>query len=135
MKYCSTKCRRDNNKNNIAYRNSGKNSRKKKPMLYSLNSIKGRAKKRGLEFTLKLEDVIVPEYCPILGIKLEHSTGHGGKIHSPSIDRIDNARGYTPDNIQVISTLANQMKSSATPEQLLMFAEWVLKTYKEKELN
>jgi len=29
----------------------------------------------------------------------------------------------------VISHLANCMKSSANPEQLILFAEWVLKTY------
>ena len=74
------------------------------------------------------EDVlkIWPEdgMCPALGIRL--SLLKEGRTHSPSIDRIDSSKGYTPDNIQVISTLANRMKQNATPDQLKAFAEWVL---------
>jgi hypothetical protein len=133
MKYCSTTCRTLRNKN-TSYK-SVKNAKRKKPMLYALRCIRNRATKKGLEFTLTIDDVITPEYCPVLGLKLEHTNTRGGSISSPSIDRVDNTKGYTPGNIQVISSLANQMKSSATPEQLIMFAEWVLATYKEKELN
>jgi hypothetical protein len=71
-----------------------------------------RARKLGREFSITAADIRVPEFCPILGIRLEKRPGaHSG---SPSLDRIDSARGYTPDNIQVISLRANQLKRDGT---------------------
>lgn len=89
---------------------------------------KQRAKISGLEFNLSPEDIQIPRFCPILGVELiSHSGSSGGRGHSPSLDRIDNTKGYTKDNIQVISHLANQMKGSASTEQLIKFADWVYK--------
>lgn len=90
---------------------------------------KGRAKLKGLEFTLKLEDIIIPKYCPILGIELVCKSGtSGGQKNSPALDRINSNGGYTKDNVQVISHLANMMKSHATDEELMIFAKWVIKS-------
>lgn len=89
-----------------------------------------RCLKSGKEFSIDVEDIIIPELCPYLGIKLEpHSGSSGGKPYSPSLDRIDNSAGYTRDNIQVISHLANQMKANASREELLIFAKNVLKIF------
>lgn len=90
-----------------------------------------RAKRRcvesGREFDIEIEDIIIPEYCPILGIKLKVNSGKSGAYRdSPSLDRIDNSKGYTKDNIQVISQLANAMKSHATNEELLKFSHWMI---------
>jgi hypothetical protein len=52
------------------------------------------------------------------------------KYNSPSLDRINNNRGYTKNNIQVISYRANTMKGDASPIELIRFAEWVLQNYK-----
>ena len=59
--------------------------------------------------------------CPIF--KTPFRVG-GDYTTSPSIDRIDASRGYYPDNIQIISHLANSMKSYANPEQLKNFANY-----------
>lgn len=45
---------------------------------------------------------------------------------TPSIDRIDATKGYTKDNIQVISKQANAMKWDSTKEELVEFAKGVL---------
>jgi hypothetical protein len=93
-----------------------------------LQSAKGRAKKYGHDFNIELEDIIIPEYCPLLGIKIEpREGGHGPKDSSPSLDRIDNTKGYVKGNVWVISWLANKMKATANNEQLLTFATNVQK--------
>lgn len=89
-----------------------------------------RARERDFEFNLDPEDCQVPEVCPVFGFPLVINSGkQGGAKDSPSIDRIDHRGGYTKDNVQIISRLANVMKADATPEQLITFAKWVLKTY------
>lgn len=96
-----------------------------------LKAAKQRAEKNGILFNIEISDIIIPEYCPILGVKLESGIGKGrGNInrkYSPSLDRIIPSLGYTKGNIQVISWLANTMKSMATLEELIMFANGIIK--------
>lgn len=89
-----------------------------------------RAREKGIEWNLSrelLKELIVP-ICPILGIELCY-TNLVLADNSPTIDRIDNALGYIDGNVQVLSCLANRMKSNATPEQLLKFAEYINQRY------
>jgi hypothetical protein len=88
-----------------------------------------RALQRNIEFNLTIEDIIIPEYCPILGVKLVVGTAKDYE-HSPSIDRIDNSKGYIKGNIAIISKKANSMKNSATLEELIKFANWVINQVK-----
>lgn len=85
---------------------------------------KHRARHNDIEFDLELEDVEIPSHCPALGVQMEH----GGKYspNHPSIDRIDPNKGYTKDNIAVISRRANTIKSNATPEELLKIAGYAM---------
>lgn len=93
---------------------------------------KQRCKKSTLEFSISVDDIVIPDVCPILGIKLNMNSGKSGAYkNSPSLDRIDNNKGYTPDNIQVISQLANAMKGAASDEELLAFAKWIIETRSE----
>jgi hypothetical protein len=94
---------------------------------------KNRSRLSGLEFDITVGDIDIPDECPVMGLPLmPHVGSPGGRPNSPSLDRIDSRKGYTKDNIQVISHLANQMKSSATPQQMLKFADWAIKTYRDK---
>jgi hypothetical protein len=90
-----------------------------------LKAAKIRAIKKGLSFSITEKDILVPSVCPVLGIPLYVSKGryHAG---SPTIDRIDNALGYTPKNVAVISYRANSLKSDATPAELLAVAKYAL---------
>lgn len=89
-----------------------------------LRNALARAKRHGLPFEISLEDIVVPEYCPVLGIKL--STNWGGRFtsNSPSLDRIKPSLGYIPGNVIVISCRANTLKRDATPKELRLLAEF-----------
>ncbi len=87
---------------------------------------KKRSAKLGRMFNILPEDVVVPTHCPLLGIELQMGVG----VHqpnSPSLDRIDSDKGYTKDNIWVISRRANVIKSNATIFELeLIVKNWEL---------
>jgi hypothetical protein len=91
------------------------------------NAAKQRAKKSGIPFEIAVEDVIIPERCPIFGFEI--NTSERARMHprSPSLDRIVPGKGYVSGNVWVISWQANRMKSDATPEQLRQFCEGVLR--------
>jgi hypothetical protein len=84
---------------------------------------KARSKEKGLPFALTAADIIIPNFCPILGIPLQRGVG---KVidGSPSLDRIDSTLGYVPGNVQVISYRANTLKNSATRDEILLMAQW-----------
>ena len=97
-----------------------------------------RANIKGLEFDLpSYKDLPkCPKRCPILNIplkvgKLKDSNG-GGTDNSPSLDRIDNNKGYVKGNLQIISRKANQMKSNANFEEIEMLYKY-MKKIKEKK--
>jgi hypothetical protein len=77
-----------------------------------------RARKSGTPFDITVEDIVIPDVCPVLGIPLVRSARRGGSDNSPSLDRIVSERGYVRGNILVVSMLANVIKTSATPEQI-----------------
>lgn len=78
-----------------------------------IKNAKQRAKRAGLPFSLRPSDIQVPEICPVLGIPLFRTPVKPSE-HSPTIDRIDNSKGYEPGNIVVVSYRANRLKSDAT---------------------
>lgn len=94
-----------------------KSMRSRDPIRYLLNQVRYRAKKTGKEFDLTKEELYVPEFCPILGIPLFFTEGKRTD-NSYSIDRIDNSKGYTKDNVRVISLAANIRKGDLTIEQV-----------------
>jgi len=105
---------------------SSKSWRDENKDIFALKRIKERAKEKGLEFNLTREDIDYPSVCPILGLSLERSNDGIPKKNSPSVDRIDPSKGYTKDNIQVISSKANFMKRDASILELLAFARGIL---------
>lgn len=82
-----------------------------------LDRSKSRAKRKGFEHNITIEDIIIPKNCPLLGIPL-----FAGKEsvcpNSPTLDRIDSSKGYVKGNVWVISYKANTIKSNATLEEL-----------------
>lgn len=87
---------------------------------------KDRAQKYGFDFDIEESDIVIPEMCPILEVPLEFGT-RGNYEYTPSIDRIDNSKGYVKGNIQIISKKANSMKNSASIDELRKFCKNVLR--------
>jgi hypothetical protein len=83
-------------------------------------TIRSRAKYKGMSFNLEKEDIVLPTHCPILNKPFIYRD----KKYTYSIDRKDSTKGYTKDNVWVVSLLANRMKSDATEEEVQLFGEW-----------
>ena len=81
-----------------------------------------RAKRKGIPFTITIDDIVIPETCPLLGIQLV-STNDKTDPRNPSLDQKDPGKGYTPDNIWVISSRANALKWDASLQELQTLVE------------
>jgi len=97
---------------------------RERPEPILLQGAKTRAKAHNLPFDLKIQDIIVPERCPILDIPLKIGEKTASP-NSPSLDRIDPQKGYVRGNVLVISHRANTIKSDATPEELRKVADFL----------
>lgn len=100
----------------------GKEYRRKTQEKQILIRVKKRAKTLGLPFNLTEEDIIIPKYCPILGLKLEMAGSN--RNCSPSLDRLIPEKGYVKGNVSVISNRANSLKSNMTLQEIIKLAEW-----------
>ena len=89
------------------------------PEKYLIYISKSRAKRIGKEFSITEDDISIPEYCPILNIKLGPvSSSIKERDSSPSVDRIDTTKGYIKGNVRVISFRANACKADMTIEDI-----------------
>lgn len=113
--------------NSEEYKDSVTRMRKDNPSRVMLYSAKRRASRDGLPFDIEESDIVIPEYCPILNIKLDYDN-KDTRENSPSLDKIVPELGYVKGNISVISCRANRIKSDASVDEL----EAILKYYKEK---
>jgi hypothetical protein len=78
-----------------------------------------RAKRDGVPFEITRNDIPpIPDICPVLGIPLFRKKGRGPCENSPTLDKIDNSKGYTKDNIAIVSFRANRLKADMTLEEL-----------------
>jgi hypothetical protein len=84
---------------------------------------KTRAKHKGFEFNISIEDIKIPTVCPILGVPLDR----------PSIDRHDSSKGYIKGNIVVMSTRANVLKNNGTLEEFKLIVKY-LESYEVVDL-
>jgi len=101
--------------------------------LSMLRIAKARARRRNIFFELSLENIEIGAKCPILGIPFE--VGSVNWQSSPSLDRIDNRRGYEPDNVIVVCMMANSIKNQATPDQIKKVGKFYEKLYRQKAID
>ena len=94
-----------------------------------------RAKKKGIPFELTLDYIneIWPDgnKCPVFGIPFVRGKGEQCPA-SPTLDRIEPNKGYTIGNVQVISALANRIKTDATAAEVMIVAQYLIKEERER---
>lgn len=92
-----------------------------------LNSARARAKKKQIIFSIDLNDIVIPEFCPVFtDMRLNKNNKKQG-LDSPTLDRLIPSLGYVKGNIRVISWKANHIKSFASLEDITKVYEWLKK--------
>ena len=86
------------------------------PAKYLWATARSRAKQKGIEFCIEVEDIPIHSHCPISGKEL--TKGDGYDPNAMSLDRVDNSLGYVKGNVQVISRIMNLKKSNMTIDDL-----------------
>lgn len=89
-----------------------------------LRGARRRAADLGLPFDITINDIVVPYFCPALGIEIDKGASRLSP-GSPTLDRIIPARGYVVGNIAVISWRANKLKNNATADELARLSAWL----------
>lgn len=94
-----------------------------------LSAARHRAKKANLPFNITVDDIHIPDACPVLGIELQFNRGGRGHARdtSPSLDKVLPKLGYVRGNILVVSNRANTLKSNATVTELQALARFYSK--------
>jgi hypothetical protein len=103
------------------------------------NSARNKAKSRGLTFDLRYNDVyrqVRKGHCARTGIPFDNRTKPITGPDLPfraSLDRIDNTKGYLPDNIAVVVKIWNHAKWVWNEEDVIRMAKGLLEQEKPHE--
>lgn len=86
-------------------------------------NIRTRAYRKGIEVSVVKDDLIreyerVNKKCPVLKQELTLSTGEPSDL---SVDRVDNTKGYIPNNIIILSAKVNGAKGSISLAELMVY--------------
>lgn len=69
--------------------------------------------------------------CPYTGVKLGNTDikiSNSGGLETVSVDRIDSNKGYVKGNVELVSSLVNQMKNDLDREEFLKVISLIYKT-------
>lgn len=137
IQYKYNKEKRCKSCNNINHLKRRQNITKEQFIINILNTTKRSSTKRhilGREeasiHTITYQDIIdmidsQQCKCKLSGIKMEFSFNNLNKL---SIDRIDSEKGYTKDNIQLVTWAVNQAKNNLTNEQFINLVKHIYNT-------
>ena len=125
------RCKLCNSINKEYRRNNLNINQKINEMICSAKSTAKRRLNRGRKeagvITITIDDVLrilqKQKYkCVYTGVKLSWEYNNPYKA---SIDRIDSSKGYTPDNIQIVSFIVNQAKSNLDDKTFLKMVKQI----------
>lgn len=91
--------------------------RETKPLRYALINIKGKSKKKGLDFDLDLDYLTqlwdeCEGICSMTGVLMTLKNSGHNNPYSMSLDRIIPEHGYTKGNIRLVSLWYNRTRSN-----------------------
>lgn len=95
----------------------------RKRNMRTINMIKKRCRDEDIPFDLTVDDIVIPDVCPMLGIPLSLNPAH--RDNYPSVDRKVPSLGYIKGNINIISYRANRIKNDATIEELRCIVQFM----------
>jgi len=93
---------------------------------------RARATKKGIPFDITLEDIHIPELCPVFNKPLKTVKNPACRDFSPSLDRINPKLGYVKGNVIVVSLKANVMKNNGSLNDILLVYNFYKGLYAEK---
>jgi hypothetical protein len=106
--------------------------RKRESLKQRYNHVKGKAKKRNIDFNISFDDIKdIPMVCYYTGIGL---TLESNKLNTISFERVDNNICYNKSNVVFCCTFVNRMKNNKTMEEFLFYCEKILEN-KERLLT
>ena len=89
-----------------------------------ITKIKQRALRGNIPFDLTVDNVNWNTHCPVFGYELSYYKNDKDK--SVSIDKIDPSKGYTKDNVVVMSLRANRAKWNLNIDEVKKLYEYFL---------
>lgn len=128
------RCKQCNNKNSQYRKDNHTINQIIRDMLKTAQHAAKRRKKSGRQecgiFTITIDDIVKLKKlqnnkCIYTGQDLIWEYNHNYKV---SIDRIDSNKGYIPENIQLVSKVANQAKNNLTESEFLIMIKQIYQT-------
>lgn len=102
-------------KNEDKLKQRGKDRRLNRPEYFLFAAAKKRSREFNMECSITEQDVKLlldtTDECPLRKVKFERGENKRAVDNSISLDRIDSTKGYTKDNIQLLSYKANVVKN------------------------
>jgi hypothetical protein len=91
---------------------------------FKFKTKKYNAERIGHKWDVEFGDLVWPTHCPILGLELDYFNAFRSE-NSPSFDQLIPGKGYTKDNVRVISYRANRIKNDGTSEEHRRIADYL----------
>ena len=127
------KCKREQNLN--ARNNYDEEKRLVKTLQARWLGARDRAKQKGIPFTITKEDLLdvwneQQGLCKISKIPMTYELDSGRVYTNISIDQIEPGKGYTLDNIQLVCSAVNQLKSNWNMDTVLYICKSIIENNK-----
>ena len=85
-----------------------------------------------IEFSLPFEEDMYPDVCPVFGTRLIYGDPSVSRHNRPSFDKVVPAKGYTRENVCIISFKANFLKNNASLDDIKRILSYIKKSLRSK---